>query len=411
MLHVGNKRTCFIFILLNLARPLLKPIDCFEKVLSLVVCQTHVKKLHIKTYQDIQFTFSTKKSHFVFKCLNGTYTSAAYKCDGILDCSDGKGELNCVGLLDVFESSHSSRCQSKYCISFLTILTNSKSHSEEGESQIFSCDNQTFDISLFNDLISDCQNELDEPLLLKMHQSNDLTYKCAKENMIECYPGHSKCFLPDKKCQFFVNRRTQVLLICRNGKHLENCETFNCSVVSKYKCPNSYCIPSSYQCDGKWDCWNGDDEMHCESRTCKGLFVCRSSVICIHIDTICDHTIDCPYGDDEVACKSKPCLKDCICKSLAVNCNNIRNHMQYISNYFNNYLIVSITKTMLFSISIQFKFTKIIILILSNNRLSHLYKPFTYCSCQNLTIFNMTHNDIVIINSDAYVQSQFRSRS
>ena len=75
---------------------------------------------------------------------------------------------------------------------------------------------------------------------------------------------------------------------CRNGKHFEQCEGFNCENVGKYKCPTYYCIPMSYVCDGKVDCPRASDENGCENYTCKGLFHCFNTIQCIYIADVCN---------------------------------------------------------------------------------------------------------------------------
>ena len=71
----------------------------------------------------------------------------------------------------------------------------------------------------------------------------------------------------------------------------------------KFKCPDFYCIPWSYVCDGKWDCPRGIDERNCNSeRLCEIMFHCKNSIKCIHLGTICDNVKDCPSGDDEFMC-------------------------------------------------------------------------------------------------------------
>ena len=50
------------------------------------------------------------------------------------------------------------------------------------------------------------------------------------------------------------------LIQCKNWDHIENCTNFECNKM--FKCFNSYCIPWTYVCDGKWDCLKGSDELH-----------------------------------------------------------------------------------------------------------------------------------------------------
>ena len=118
--------------------------------------------------------------------------------------------------------------------------------------------------------------------------------------MLECYPRHVKCYLKEQQCVYSLNSKTKTLMYCRNGQHLSSCRNVTCG--GRVKCPNSYCIPHRYICDGKWDCWNGYDEHGCENRTCFGS-------ICIH-------------GDDEIHCDVKFCIDRCKCLSKAIMCQN-----------------------------------------------------------------------------------------
>lgn len=76
----------------------------------------------------------------------------------------------------------------------------------------------------------------------------NVTAKCGY-----CYNGHPYVFSNNAKCIYEIDE-IGLLQICRNGKHLENCSSFNCHEFGKFKCPVYYCIPVSYVCDGKVDC-------------------------------------------------------------------------------------------------------------------------------------------------------------
>ena len=52
--------------------------------------------------------------------------------------------------------------------------------------------------------------------------------RCADENMHECYPGHSRCYTKHQKCVYNLTSDTQMLMYCRNGQHLQDCETKSC---------------------------------------------------------------------------------------------------------------------------------------------------------------------------------------
>ena len=49
---------------------------------------------------------------------------------------------------------------------------------------------------------------------------------------------------------------------CRDVSHLRNCSQHQCA-PDYVKCPNSYCIPHRYMCNGKWDCIAGKFSLFC----------------------------------------------------------------------------------------------------------------------------------------------------
>ena len=96
-----------------------------------------------------------------------------------------------------------------------------------------------------------------------------------------------------------------------------------------FKCAESYCIPWSYVCDGKWDYPEGDDEnsnpMCTIGHVCILMYKCRNiTQRCLHVGNVCDGNKDCPCGDDELFCdlKNVKCLSQCICFFQAISCIN-----------------------------------------------------------------------------------------
>ena len=95
---------------------------------------------------------------------------------------------------------------------------------------------------------------------------------------------------------------------CRNGGHLQSCKNFECNM--KFKCAESYCIPWTYVCDGKWDCPEGDDELEnpaCgRNVNCIHMYRCRkTNNTCLHIGNVCDGINNCPLEDDKLFCDLK----------------------------------------------------------------------------------------------------------
>ena len=139
--------------------------------------------------------------------------------------------------------------------------------------------------------------------------------------------GHIRCYNVSQICSYRLSEESH-LLPCRTGQHLENCQKMECN--AKYKCPDYYCIPFSYVCDGKWDCPYGNDELSINCvNGCPHFFKCKSSNQCIHYMDICDKETDCPLGDDEDMCSliAVDCVKDCDCLGFTIICINITNSL------------------------------------------------------------------------------------
>ncbi|XP_065832089.1 low-density lipoprotein receptor-related protein 4-like [Oscarella lobularis] len=75
-----------------------------------------------------------------------------------------------------------------------------------------------------------------------------------------------------------------------------------------FECDNGLCIPKEWQCDGDWDCRDGEDEFGCPaSRNCSaGEFRCANGH-CIRPTWRCDQDNDCGDGSDESNCPLKNC--------------------------------------------------------------------------------------------------------
>ena len=145
--------------------------------------------------------------------------------------------------------------------------------------------------------------------------------------MIPCMEGHPTCYYLKDICIYNTNRYSN-LIPCRTGGHLQNCRNFVCNLM--FKCVDSYCIPWSYICDGKWDCPEGDDELNnpvCNNNeACIYLYKCRKTQQrCLHLENLCDGHEDCPFGDDELLCNLKEtnCLSQCSCLLLAIKCREM----------------------------------------------------------------------------------------
>ena len=174
-----------------------------------------------------------------------------------------------------------------------------------------------------NDLVSDCGPESeDEPVLLSL-KAKLKTFKC-KPWEIPCIEGHTKCFNFTDICLYKLNTGSH-MIPCRNGGYLDNCKKFECNEM--FKCPDSYCVPWTYVCDGKWDCPFGEDEERNEvcigEIVCEGMFKCSYELHkCISLGNVCDNKLDCLLHDDEMFCELSllKCPISCSCLLYAITC-------------------------------------------------------------------------------------------
>ena len=359
------------------------------------------------------------KKYGVMKCSNGQYVSTLHICDGYKDCSDGTDGLNCFCFVNgkkiidnIFcvkncSMEHNCICQNLYSNDGLhgchSVEENHNGkHTSPLKQSLFSCKDSNFNISntLVNDLIFDCPCEDDEPELL--NETQKYRQKCTDVEMHERYPGHSRCYNKHKKCIYNLTIETQSLVYCRNGEHLQNCETAEHSWM--FKCPNSYCIPYRFICDGKWDCWNGDDEMNCVNFTCVSMFKCKLSLICVHTNDSCDGKTDCPLNDDERICIEVNCFYQCSCLNYGISCHTelaISRHSLF--SLLTNFVFINISNQFFDDNIDPDRLKDTIVLITMNNDLTE--PLFCYSLVQNvsLKLLDLSYNTIIKLDQVNFI--------
>ena len=170
----------------------------------------------------------------------------------------------------------------------LNIQESSKSHQEIFNQENFTCNSgKVIAKILFDDMISDCgPNAEDEPLL-KLLLDKKIHYSCEIPGEMPCMIGHKKCYKITDVC-VYVLAQYDILIPCRNGAHLQICSNFECNMM--FKCRNSYCIPWSYVCNGKWDCPEGYDEiLNMCNTVCRNMFKCKgTNNTYLHLGNTCN---------------------------------------------------------------------------------------------------------------------------
>ena len=89
-----------------------------------------------------------------------------------------------------------------------------------------------------------------------------------------------------------------------------------------YRCATAmaHCLPIYTRCNELYDCPYHEDERECEDITCPGLYRCRDSTVCVHVDHVCDGWSQCPQRDDEWLC-GMVCPPQCLCQGHAFLCS------------------------------------------------------------------------------------------
>ncbi|GFV64567.1 g-protein coupled receptor GRL101 [Trichonephila clavipes] len=224
------------------------------------------------------------------------------------------------------------------------------------------------------------------------------TEKCTNSTrFMKCNTGHYVSNI--YKCRYEFDPYGNQLG-CRDVTHLRQCENFVCP-EDYVKCPESYCIPTIYVCDGKWDCIGGGDEEECDAYSCPGQYKCYNKSSCLPLNKLCDGIRNCPHGDDELLCDLS-CPEHCMCVGLFVSCmrqnasmlpDNIPQEVRKLDFSFNR---LDLSKTDFSS------FWTLGELDLSHNRLT-IISAFAFAGLKNVRLLLLENNPTITeIESEAF---------
>ncbi|XP_071084038.1 G-protein coupled receptor GRL101-like [Haliotis cracherodii] len=343
----GSLERCF---LKNMKEDKWQDVFCGYKVARNILCTKHALNVSIEyVTPSLPVASSSGFDHDLFtNCTNGELVSKFKFCDGKFDCKDRSDESNCGTSC----TSTQFQCIKSGCVSFSfycdgtrDCADGSDENCEKGScaSDEWQCRNgQCIDSRKRCDLFEDCYDKTDEADCEICRSFVCFDGKCipnswVNDGVVDCdgFNGEdeSEYTITNDLSAVAITSELQVNMstgsVCvykpdMLGKAVIHFPSDgNCSLVeceeTHYKCPNSYCIPIQYVCNGVNDCLDAADEQH-EYR-CPGYYPCSGKTYCIPPSQLCDGIQHCPDGDDERMCQSE-CPPSCICSGRVIRCDS-----------------------------------------------------------------------------------------
>lgn len=128
-----------------------------------------------------------------------------------------------------------------------------------------------------------------------------------------------------------ISSSSHFTCLCGLGRIFKSPENRTCmpQIDCEFRCDNGACLTSNRYCNGKKDCSDGSDEVHCPSHEITANhvacsydeFKCFDGSECLEISQKCDHHTDCKDSSDELHCENFNLTTRChkhqfLCKSL-----------------------------------------------------------------------------------------------
>ena len=339
----------------------------------------------------------------LFHCQRGGYISSNSVCNEAVDCPNDQSDED---FCKVCKETDLTNCNyttmplhKNYCkLNFYVGL--------KGKCKKFNSLNSWEEHSNTHEAIQISNNK--NINILSPSKENPGLFHLCKPFEILCGKNTLYCYNITDLCQYKLKSNGSIVP-CKNGNHLENCMLFECS--SMFKCVKSYCVPWPYICDGKWDCPEGDDELHNHvcigTHLCQSMYKCKSNKhTCLSISKVCDQETDCPDGDDEFYCNLSEviCPSNCYCLMYAITCkrtlyNIILANMNafFISVHFSDSYVTSLTR-----FKMKLDLTYVIKLPRNNIELN-----CPICFFRNALILDLGYNSIKEIQKKCFSESKF----
>ena len=382
---------CYILSMFNPIKPHIKAINCSHEMLKSFICETPVQQKLNSNSSNIE---NVVKSAILRKCLSGEVISSLYICDGVSDCSDGTDEFNCFCYISGKLTKNNTFCAKECSLSNNCVCPPLYTNSFEMGCTSYKRNNlfrrsNVSNKTMSENLLAKC-HDFENNLLLPFPGPDDkltisrelvnIEMNCSQVHMYECFPGLCRCYSKKERCIYNLTQDLQILMYCRNGNHLQDCENMQCHHM--YKCKKSYCIPYRFVCDGKWDCWNGEDESVCTKNRCQNMFRCKSSSVCVHTKNICDNILDCPLSEDELFCDVQNCLPQCTCLNYGIHCYHAHQlDNRHMSIALNGFFYINISHSRFHFDTINYLVNTVILLYINNN-----ISKISFCSSSKLPL-------------------------